>query len=65
MAMEHGPEERRSHGSSRLAAISLAAAMALSILLLGQFTASLPGADKPVQSVAWLFGPAAAATPAQ
>ena len=64
--MEQGPRDQtRSHGGSRLAAFSLIAAIALSVMLIGQFSASLPGADKPIQSVAWLFGPAEAATPAQ
>jgi len=50
---------------SRLAALSFVAAMALSLALLGQLSASLPGADRPIQSVAWLFGPAEAATSAR
>lgn len=50
---------------SRLAAFSFIAALALSVMLLGQLSASAPGADRPVQSVAWLFGPAEAATPAR
>lgn len=48
---------------SRLAALSLIAALALSVTLLAQLSASAPGADRPIQSVAWLFGPAEAATP--
>ncbi len=47
-------------GASRLAAFSFVAAIALSLALLGQLSASLPGADRPIQSVAWLFGPAEA-----
>ena len=61
--MKRDPRERSTPrpGGSRLAAFSLVAAMALSLALLGQLSANLPGADRPIQSVAWMFGPAEAA----